>query len=223
MLKKVNPKSNMYQFITHCWSPISGRCEHDCSYCYVKRFPVGPLRLREEEFKTFHGKGNFIFVCSGVDLFQNSVPTDWILRVLNECRKYPENKYLFQTKNPGRFFDFDGEFPINCVLGTTIETNRYYPISKAPKPEDRMKAMVLINKPKMVTCEPLCDFDLDILVDWLKAIKPEWINIGADSNKEHKLIEPTAEQVKLLVEHLRAEGLIVKIKGNLRRLTGIWP
>ena len=72
----------------------------------------------------------------------------------------------------------------------------------------------------MVTCEPLCDFDIDILVDWLKAIKPEWINIGADSSQKHELPEPSAEQVRLLVERLRAEGLQVKLKSNLRRIWG---
>ena len=78
--------------------------------------------------------------------------------------------------------------------------------------------MLLINKPLMVTLEPLCDFDIDILITWMKAIKPEWINIGADSSHNHELPEPGAEQIKLLVERLRAEGLTVKLKPNLRRL-----
>ena len=25
----------MYEFITHTWNPILGKCPHDCKYCYV--------------------------------------------------------------------------------------------------------------------------------------------------------------------------------------------
>ena len=31
-------KGNMYDFITHTWNPIKGKCLHNCSYCYMKRF-----------------------------------------------------------------------------------------------------------------------------------------------------------------------------------------
>jgi len=29
---------NMYEFITHTWNTVKGACEHDCSYCYMKRW-----------------------------------------------------------------------------------------------------------------------------------------------------------------------------------------
>jgi len=32
MLKK--QKGNMYEFVTHMWSPVRGKCSHDCSYCH---------------------------------------------------------------------------------------------------------------------------------------------------------------------------------------------
>jgi DNA repair photolyase len=28
---------NLYEFVTHSWNPIQGKCPHDCSYCYVER------------------------------------------------------------------------------------------------------------------------------------------------------------------------------------------
>ncbi|HYQ55883.1 MAG TPA: hypothetical protein VEP89_00965 [Draconibacterium sp.] len=36
-----------------------------------------------------------------------------------------DKKYLFQSKNPKRFADF--ELPPKSVVCTTIETNRWYP------------------------------------------------------------------------------------------------
>lgn len=36
-------KGNMYNFITHTWNPIKGKCWHDCSYCYMKKFKQKPI------------------------------------------------------------------------------------------------------------------------------------------------------------------------------------
>lgn len=33
-------KGNMYDFVTHMWSPVKGRCKHDCSYCVPKNTMV---------------------------------------------------------------------------------------------------------------------------------------------------------------------------------------
>ena len=33
MLKKTN--GNMYEFITHTWNTVAGKCPHDCKYCYA--------------------------------------------------------------------------------------------------------------------------------------------------------------------------------------------
>ena len=31
---------NMYDFVTHTWSPVRGKCKHDCSYCMPKKTMV---------------------------------------------------------------------------------------------------------------------------------------------------------------------------------------
>ena len=30
-------KGNMYEFVTHTWNPIKGKCSHGCTYCYMKK------------------------------------------------------------------------------------------------------------------------------------------------------------------------------------------
>ena len=30
-------KGNMYEFVTHTWNPIKGKCFHGCTYCYMKK------------------------------------------------------------------------------------------------------------------------------------------------------------------------------------------
>ena len=121
---------NMYSFCSHTWNVIKGKCFHDCSYCYMKRFPQNELRFDEKELKTNLGEGNFIFIGSSCDMFAEDVDNMWIENTLNHCHKFPKNTYLFQTKNPNRFKIFRKRFPPNTILGITIETNRETP-SKA--------------------------------------------------------------------------------------------
>ena len=124
--------------------------------------------------------------------------------------------YLFQSKNPERFHN-NFCFPMNTILGTTIETNRPYIVSRAPGTMQRMEAMWRLDLPRTVTIEPIMDFDLDVIVDWIREIKPEFVSIGADSGNNH-LPEPSGEKVDALIEALK-EFTEVKIKDNLKRLT----
>jgi len=212
-------KGNMYPWVTHTWNAIKGKCPHDCSYCYMKRYPQPELHFDEEELKTDLGSGNIIFVGSSCDDFALSIPSMWVDRQLTICRFFPDNRYLFQSKMCGRFSLF--KFPDNTILGTTIETNRYYHgITKAPRPWERMMAMTCIeNYPKMVSIEPIMDFDIDVLVRWMLEIKPEFVSIGADSGNNH-LPEPSSDKVKALIEALK-DITEVKVKDNLKRLMSL--
>lgn len=211
-------KGNMYPFVTHTLNFIKGKCPHDCSYCYMKIYHQPELHLDVREFKTNLGHHNFIFVGSSCDMWAEAIPNEWIAWALKHCRDNDAyNKYLFQTKNPARFEKWLGMFPDDIILGTTIETNRiYHHISQAPNSLNRKKAMVELPLLKMVSIEPIIDFDLDDMVRWIKDIAPEFVSIGADS-KGHKLPEPPAEKVQRLVEELQG-FTTVKIKGNLKRL-----
>ncbi len=208
----------MYSFVNYTWNTLSGRCCHNCSYCYNlgKPFFEGKLRFNEKNLKDNLGKGNFIFVGSSNDLFASSVPEDWILKTLEHCRKF-NNKYLFQTKNPGRYFDFLKEFPNKTILGTTLETNKYFNITNAPSTSLRYYEFMNIKKfKKMISIEPILDFHLDIFSFWIKRIKPEFVSIGADS-KGHNLPEPSKEKIEDLISELK-KFTEVKLKDNLKRL-----
>jgi len=130
-------------------------------------------------------------------------------RVLAHCRAFPGNTYVFQTKNPARVIDFYLRMPNNFLLGTTIETNRHYPdvMGNAPTPEARADAMERMSNDCMgpvkvfITIEPILDFDLYQLLCWIAAIKPEFVNIGADS-KGHGLVEPAGAKVRALLNAL---------------------
>jgi len=216
-------KTEVYNLETECENFIAnGFIVHNC-YVESFRFPLlkkkysGKLRLVESEFKKPLGSGNTIFICSCNDMFAKEVPTEWIKQILTHCLKYSDNKYLFQTKNPERmhWFYTHSWFPVNSIFGTTIETNRPYKLSKAP---DKIQRAWWLSKFKntMVSIEPITDFEIIILLDWIKNINPLFVSIGADS-KNHNLKEPSSKKIKALIKELR-KFTNVKIKINLRRL-----
>ncbi len=224
MLNKVKKGSNMYGWINATWNPIKGKCPHDCKYCYYQNNPyfkpkIGKLRLDEKCLKDNLGENNFIFVGSSCDMFADEVPKEWIEKVLEHCKKYPGNNYLFQTKNPNRFLEFESLFPKNTILGTTLETNyiNNY-LSNAPLTTARASAMVGLPKKfkRMITLEPLVEFNLIPFVEMIREIKPEWVNIGADS-KGSKLREPSKVEIETLIKELE-KFTEVKKKDNLKRL-----
>ena len=207
-------KGQMYPWVTHTWNTVKGKCPHDCSYCYMKRYPQPELHFDEKSLSNGLGDENIIFVGSSCDMWAESIPFEWIDKTLRHCRAFG-SKFLFQSKNPLRFNGW--RFPDNTMLGCTIESNRVYlDISKAPEPLSRKSMMAQFHLPKMISIEPVMDFDLIDMVRWIKEIKPEFVSIGADSGNNH-LPEPSPDKVKSLIASLQ-EITEVKVKDNLSRL-----
>lgn len=227
---KNNKETNMYKFIDKTRNYLGGECKHNCSYCYVnamrKKFPnlnerySGEVRLFDKELNKAEGTGNTIFVQDMGDLFADNVPKEFILKILEHLNQYPGNNYLFQTKNPKRVFEFMNHFPRNTIIGTTIETNRQdilNKISKAPPVQERKYWVERAKFCKtFITLEPLIDFDLEELIEIIKYIQPNFVNIGADS-KDNRLLEPSKEKIEALIKELKT-FTEVRIKSNLWRL-----
>jgi DNA repair photolyase len=225
-------KGNMYPWVTHTWNPIKGHCEFECPYCYVKslnknafdRWYGVPCYLEEKELATNLGKDRMIFVGSMVDMWGPWVKDDWIEAVLVRCLNFFDNGYVFQSKNPSRFFKY-APYAFKVMmetkpiyLGTTIETDKYPEGFKtnAPPIKDRFRAMRDLEWPrKFVTIEPIMDFNLT-LVEMIFMINPEFVTIGADS-KGHGLIEPSWRDVQMLIKELN-KFTEIRQKTNLERL-----
>lgn len=227
---KKTQDGDMYDWVTKKRNFIGGQCPHRCSYCYVegfkKRFPhtrsrySGEVYLLEKELTKSEGSGHVVFVQDCGDLFADAVSDTWIGKVLHHLKSYPDNQYLLQTKNPGRFKEFEKQFPPRTILGATIETNRsLHAFSVAPPPAKRANALAeIIWSEKMVNIEPIMDFDFEEFVTMIKQINPRFVSIGADS-KNHNLPEPSAAKVEALIDEL-AGFVEVRMKRNLERLRG---
>lgn len=218
---------NMYRLSVKQWNPFVG-CQNECIYCVpsfqaqLKRFAkknckecykylphTHPNRLSDPLPRTSFMQ--FIFTCCSGDIA--FCPTDYLQQIIAGISLEKDKYFLIQSKDPATFARII--FPNNVILGTTLETNRdalYKGITQAPKPSQRYQDFLKIEHPlKMVTIEPVIDFDLDIMMDWLKNINPCLIWIGYDS-KRCLLPEPELEKVKQLYWELGKKGFVVVLK-----------
>lgn len=214
-------KGNMYEWLTHTWSPIQG-CPHQCSYCYVRAYKNLPKQIIIEVPFPPLGTGRKIFVGHMGDLFANGVPSSYINSTLKHCNKYT-NEYIFQSKNTERLLSFIKSFPVLSTIGTTIETDNEQllkGISTAPTPIERARALYKIGCAgfkTFLTIEPIMDFDIRGMTRLITVASPKFINIGADS-KGHSLNEPSRNKINQLIDWCLKYGYTINKKRNLERL-----
>ena len=216
-------KSKMFHLVTRTWNPVTG-CRHNCVYCWARRLAEEKLKYMSRKYArgfepTLHpweldarfGPGEFVFVCDMGDLFGWWVPAEWIRAVLHVVERYPRTTFLFLTKNPKRYLQFD--FPGNCILGATIETDddelyRSYGISGAPPPGERIDAMInLRHRRKLVSVEPVLAFTAEF-PSKITLIGPEIVYVGYD-NYGCGLPEPPLSDTLWLIESLERAGITV--------------
>ena len=84
--------------------------------------------------------------------------------------------YYLQSKRPDCFAQFLDNLPENVIIVTTLETNRdegYGRVSRAPRPSARYRQFKALEYPrKVITVEPMMDFDLEVFSQWLMTIRP---------------------------------------------------
>jgi len=222
--------SRMFKTVSRTWNVFKG-CLFECTYCNARKMAETRLKdypryrdgftprlVMEELSRRFH-PGEFIFVGYMGDI--SCATADEVGFILAQTIEFfSETSFLLCSKNPAVYFSWELAFPDNLYLGTTIETNRDYGLSKAPPPLERFRAMAeLQHARKFVSVEPVMDFDLEVMTRWLSEIKPDIVEIGADNYHNH-LPEPSWEKVETLLESLRGFLPRVVEKDDLERLKG---
>jgi len=212
------------------WNPFVG-CKFDCIYC-APTFKAQAKRQKHNCAECYRFAPHFhedrlcriptaeiIFVAGSGDI--SFCPPEFTRRIIAAIKSHnircPHKTYYFQSKRPGYFEQFIDELPENVSLVTTLETNRdegYEKISKAPPPSERYRQFLSLDYPrKVVTIEPVMDFDLDIFSQWITEINPEYVWIGFNSRPNAvSLPEPSKEKVVALIKKLEEAGIPVRPK-----------
>lgn len=199
--------------VTGCWGP--GGSEDNprrCFYCYV---PPIYRRFKRSFEPTFHPERlsdpglnarepRRIFVCSTGDLLGPWVHKDWIQKVIYVAMDNPRHTFMFLTKNPAAYKEF--EWPDNAWLGATVTDRESW--------DAAMRAFDFYHPVKFVSCEPL-----------LGPINPEqgghridWIIIGQMTGRHARYYRTSEIHVTDLIIGARRVGKPLFLKNNLN-----WP
>lgn len=219
--------SNMYYKITP-WNIFKG-CRFDCSYCKpsfqaqakrqkhncMKCYNFEPHEHPERFYKMPNGK--IIWPGSSGDI-TFADPTIFSI-LISPITAHIEKTFYLQSKNPECFKSQLHKFSglKNLILITTLETNRdkdYHLISKAPCPSVRAHDFMQLKWPrKIITIEPIMDFDIDEFIIMITNINPEAVYIGYNSHpKAVPLPEPPLKKTMELIENLKWHNITVKEK-----------
>lgn len=164
-------------------------------------------------------KPRTIFVCSMADLFGEWVPDEWIRDVFNACHKAPQHRYLFLTKNPGRYQKLvkqGVQLPKDCWIGTSSTCNADEH-GKEGHTYLLSENWATLTK-WFVSIEPILErFDHEN-IECVAAM--HWVIIGAESGNRKNKVVPEKSWVDEIVAECDKCRTPVFMKESLRQLMG---
>lgn len=151
-------------------------------------------------------KPRTIFVCSMADLFGDWIPDEWIEAVFEACRKAPQHRYLFLTKNPKRYKELADK-------GKLLQSKAvWYGSTVTSGNSPRFCSYGTYNT--FASLEPL----LKPLGEVPSFIK--WVIIGAEKGQRKGKVIPEKEWVDDIVQAAEKERIPVFMKDSLIPIVG---
>lgn len=166
-------------------------------------------------------KPRTIFVCSMADLFGEWVPDAWIQEVFSACEKAPQHRYMFLTKNPGRFKSLRGNgirLPESCWIGTSVTTDR----EEADQYAGRTR-YISDNWDStahwFVSVEPILEQMSRSSIENLTAM--HWVIVGAETGNRKGRVIPEKEWIAEIADECKRCRIPIFMKDSLRELMGV--
>ena len=192
-------KTTKIEWTDKTWNPVTGctKTSSGCANCYAEIMAHRLCAMGVEKYKngfvpTMHETAlceplkwespHTVFVCSMADLFHDSVPFEFVDKVIDVIRKAKQHRFQILTKRSQRMAVYfaDKEIPNNVWLGVTVEES-----SEKERIESLRNLSSVI---RFLSCEPLLD-DLGTIdltdIDWVivggesgvkaRPMKPDWV------------------------------------------------
>lgn len=212
------------EYVDYTVNPITGTCLYGCFYCYANRMRhrfnwATEIKLDLDSY--YRGvdirklkNPSRIFVGSMHDIFGEWVKDKWINDIIVYCSRFPQHTFLFLTKNPKRYLEF--QFPDNCWLGVTV----------TGRDKDGYEDTVIdflennfIHNLKFISYEPLLHWQVVYNTQIFE--RTNWLIIGAltggkdygINNAHNPLIE---NAIKDLITLTKLHNIPIFLKDNLK-------
>lgn len=153
--------------------------------------------------------GTNIFVGAVADVFGEWIPEEWIVEILEMCKKHPQHNYMFLTKNPIRYMQL-------ASFGKLPEDDNFWYGSTITGPEDTF--WWSDHHKTFVSVEPLLKpFDA-VGVDAVK--KVDWVIIGAETGRRKEKVIPEEKWIDNIVNDCRTAQIPIFMKESLLNIVG---
>lgn len=171
------------------WNPVTGcvKVSQGCKHCYAERMAKRLVAMKSPRYKNgfepaLHfdlvdvprkwQKPRIVFVNSMSDLFQESVPLEFIQSVFKTMAECPQHTFQVLTKRAERLLELSPylPWPKNVWMGVSVEDARVV---------DRVR--LLAQTPaqvKFLSCEPLIG-----PLECLPLDSIDWVIVGGESGK----------------------------------------
>ena len=173
---------------------------------YIKLSNFKPTFLYSQFGKKFPKKPQRIFVGSMSEIYYWN--EEWIERVIEKVKKYPQHAFQFLTKYPRVYYEWAFP-PENCWLGITVtgkenknDMQRIYEFS-----EDN--ANLEYHNIKYISFEPLLDWISPVFMTGI-----DWVIIGFQTNPFKKIEK---ESITNIIEFTRKNDIPLFLKDSINK------
>ncbi len=191
-------------------NPVKGICKTGCKFCYAirmyKRFKWDPeIRFDHSAFNGLDKlkDGSKVFMGSTHDLFGNWISDEWVHSIILKTVQNPGIVFIFLTKNPKRYSNFD--FPQNVWVGYSTTGNLFH------KWDERHTDNI-----KLVSLEPMAEPMRASLEGYAQRMDFDLLIVGAETGNRKERITPKIEWIEEIIKFTRKADIKLFLKNNLQ-------
>lgn len=198
------------------------------TYAYMRDAGISTGKIQPYPFgflPTFHRykldepqhwkKPRNVFVCSMADLFGDWVPDEWLQEVLEACDKASQHRYMFLTKNPGRYMELPNLLPKHRRPPNVAEM--WFGQSFTGAAHNYTPLLLPLWQNRFTSIEPLLR-NLSRAEAIEIAATNEWVIVGAETGNRKEKVVPEKAWIDNIATACAELGKPIFMKESLRGL-----